>query len=121
MIAGGKAVFGCRDERARTALQEHRELACAVWQFGKPAAARIPRRQGVLDASEALVPQQVVGLVVDWNEVNGPPVNLPLRTGFGTEMIEQAMTYELGATSELDYLPGGVHCRMELPTEHVAD
>ena len=58
-------------------------------------------------------------LVLEWTEMNGPPVMPPERAGFGTGMIERAMSYELGATVRLEYHAQGVHCRMELPLDQV--
>jgi len=39
----------------------------------------------------------------------------PHRSGFGTEILEQTLAYELGAVSVLDFRPSGLHCRITLP------
>ncbi|WP_053078685.1 CheR family methyltransferase, partial [Methylobacterium tarhaniae] len=39
----------------------------------------------------------------------------PTRRGFGRELIEQGLVYEFGATTALEYRPGGVRCVIELP------
>jgi two-component system CheB/CheR fusion protein len=39
----------------------------------------------------------------------------PTRRGFGRELIEEGLTYELGATTALEFLPGGVRCVIEIP------
>jgi two-component system CheB/CheR fusion protein len=39
----------------------------------------------------------------------------PSRRGFGRELIEQALPYQLGATTALDFLPGGVRCSINTP------
>ncbi|MGX7708562.1 CheR family methyltransferase [Methylobacterium sp. Gmos1] len=39
----------------------------------------------------------------------------PTRRGFGRELIEQGLVYEFGATTALDYRPGGVRCVIEMP------
>ncbi|MET7248189.1 CheR family methyltransferase [Methylobacterium sp. EM32] len=39
----------------------------------------------------------------------------PARRGFGRELIEQGLVYEFGATTALDYRPGGVRCVIEMP------
>ena len=52
----------------------------------------------------------------EWREtgvrVAGPA---PRRRGFGTEVIERSLPYELNATTRLDFLPGAVHCTIALP------
>jgi two-component sensor histidine kinase len=39
----------------------------------------------------------------------------PLRRGFGREFIEQALPYQLGATTTFELRPGGVFCSIEVP------
>nr|WP_238191707.1 CheR family methyltransferase [Methylobacterium frigidaeris] len=41
----------------------------------------------------------------------------PTRRGFGRELIEQGLVYEFGATTALEYRPGGVRCVIELPVQ----
>jgi two-component system CheB/CheR fusion protein len=61
-------------------------------------------------------------LVFDWVEsqvkIDG---GSPRRRGFGTELLERTLAYELKAETSLNYRKGGLHCRIELPlTERVA-
>ena len=39
----------------------------------------------------------------------------PSRIGFGRELIEQGLPYQLGATTALEFASGGVRCAIELP------
>jgi two-component sensor histidine kinase len=39
----------------------------------------------------------------------------PMRRGFGLHLIERALPYQLGATTSMEFTPGGMVCRMELP------
>lgn len=39
----------------------------------------------------------------------------PQRRGFGQELIERVLPYELGARTNLTFAPGGVRCEIELP------
>lgn len=39
----------------------------------------------------------------------------PSRKGFGRELIEEALPYELGANTKLDFASGGVRCSIRLP------
>lgn len=55
-------------------------------------------------------------LLFRWSEtgvrVAGPA---PRRRGFGTDVIERSLPYELGAVTRLDFLPGEVRCSIALP------
>jgi two-component system CheB/CheR fusion protein len=55
-------------------------------------------------------------LWLEWKE-NGVRVAgvAPRRRGFGSELIERTLPYELDATTKLEFTPGGVHCRIVMP------
>ena len=55
------------------------------------------------------------GLGLSWTEVDGPPVVPPTRRGFGSSLIERALTLETGGRATIDYRPGGVVCEIVLP------
>lgn len=61
-------------------------------------------------------------LCLEWREAGVPPWGAaPERRGFGTEVIEQRLAYELGAVGSLRFGPGGVRCTIVLPlTDQVA-
>ena len=50
--------------------------------------------------------------VVDWKEsgVAMPPPGEQRRYGFGSELIERALPYQLGAETSLSFEPDGVRC-----------
>jgi two-component system CheB/CheR fusion protein len=52
---------------------------------------------------------------VVWKEEGGPEVSEPERRGFGTTLIERALSYEFDATVERTFDPGGLKCVFELP------
>lgn len=54
-------------------------------------------------------------LVLTWNETNGPKVNEPTRTGFGTRLIERTLSPYGQAV--LNYEPDGFSCRLEVVLE----
>ena len=58
-------------------------------------------------------------LVIDWLEVGGPPVQHPVRRGFGSTIIERSVPYELGGEAMIEYQVGGVHSRHVIPAEHL--
>ena len=46
--------------------------------------------------------------VLSWTESGGPPVAPPTRTGFGTGMIQRALSGYVGGATTLTYEPSGV-------------
>ena len=59
-------------------------------------------------------------LVFDWSEEGGPqapdPIaDTPRRVGFGSELIEGRVPYELGGTGTLAIKPGSTRCHIEFP------
>jgi len=49
-----------------------------------------------------------------WRESGGPRVGAPDHKGFGTLLIERALGAEFGAVC-IEYVPGGVICKLEIP------
>jgi CheY-like chemotaxis protein len=60
------------------------------------------------------------GILITWNEVDGPTITKPEDVGFGTTLITQAVPYELGGTAEIEYAERGISARFWLP-ESVLD
>lgn len=56
-------------------------------------------------------------LEVEWRESGGPTVIAPERRGFGSRLLEQGLAAELDGKVKLEFRPGGVRCRMELPMQ----
>ena len=55
-------------------------------------------------------------LSLEWRESGVPAINAkPKRTGFGRELIEHGLPYELGAATSLTFEPSGVRALIELP------
>ncbi len=50
-----------------------------------------------------------------WTESGGPPVVAPTRRGFGTELIEGAIAYELGGSVDMRFEPDGLRCTLLIP------
>jgi two-component sensor histidine kinase len=50
-----------------------------------------------------------------WTEMGGPLIQSPIRRGFGSTLIEQSITRELGGTLEKDFDAAGLICTMMLP------
>lgn len=49
---------------------------------------------------------------LSWAETGGPRVERPSRTGFGSRMIERALSAALDGDARIDYLPEGVRFRV---------
>ena len=55
-------------------------------------------------------------LRLEWRETGVHVASAaPRRRGFGTELIERALPYEIGAKTALDFTPGGIRCTIEFP------
>lgn len=54
-------------------------------------------------------------LVLDWVEEGAPTREPSPRKGFGSELIEARIPYELGGTGKITIEPGGARCHMEFP------
>ena len=49
-------------------------------------------------------------LHLDWEETGGPRVMPPTRKGFGSRLLEQLVTGDMGGHTKLDYPVSGVRC-----------
>ena len=56
-------------------------------------------------------------LVLEWQEIGGPPVVAPGESSYGTSTIHDLIPYEFGGTVNLVLAPEGVRCRLELPAD----
>jgi two-component system CheB/CheR fusion protein len=57
-------------------------------------------------------------LSLEWRESGVPALDpSPTRHGFGRDLIERGLPYELGAATSLEFLPGGIRCTIELPLD----
>ncbi|WBV45195.1 sensor histidine kinase [Pseudoroseomonas cervicalis] len=83
------------------------ELATNATKYG---ALSRPGGQVRITWSGADTPAQPLRL--RWHEAGGPPVRPPLRTGFGTRMIRQALAAEFEAEIDMDFAPEGLVCTL---------
>jgi two-component system, chemotaxis family, CheB/CheR fusion protein len=54
-------------------------------------------------------------LIFDWRETGGPTVAQPKRKGFGSELLEKTVPFELKGTTTLSYNGSGLHCTITIP------
>ena len=50
-----------------------------------------------------------------WRESGGPPVTVPRRRGFGSRLIEQGLSGEMGGTVRMAFAPEGLVCTLDAP------
>jgi chemotaxis family two-component system sensor kinase Cph1 len=61
------------------------------------------------------------GLDLSWTETGGPPVEPPIRRGFGSNLIERALALETGGQATIHYKPSGVVCEIVLPKSSLVE
>ncbi|MGH1573641.1 HWE histidine kinase domain-containing protein [Methylobacterium sp. P31] len=54
-------------------------------------------------------------LTLDWVETGGSDVREPARRGFGTDVLEDMLPYDLGAQASRSFAPDGLRCTIRLP------
>ena len=54
-------------------------------------------------------------LILEWVEGNGPPVVEPAMRGFGSRLIERALSHDMSAQARIEFLPGGVRAFVRAP------
>jgi PAS domain S-box-containing protein len=54
-------------------------------------------------------------LVIEWQEIGGPAVQAPRRSGHGMEVIRDLVPYQLDGTVDLAFASEGVRCRVDIP------
>lgn len=86
------------------------ELGTNASKYGALAApeGRVLMRWAIVEAESPT-------LRLEWLESGGPPVAPPSKRGFGMELIEKSLRYELGAEVVVDFRPEGLRCEIVLP------
>lgn len=56
-------------------------------------------------------------LRIAWMERGGPPVVEPANRGFGSRLIEDSVTAELGGSAAMTFAPEGLRCEFLIPLE----
>jgi PAS domain S-box-containing protein len=54
-------------------------------------------------------------LMLEWRELDGPPVAPKAQSGYGTTLIRDLIPHELGGKVDLAFGSDGVNCRIEIP------
>lgn len=56
-------------------------------------------------------------LHLTWKEIGGPAVSPPVRTGFGTRLVDRVLTGDVGGRTRLDYQPDGLRLYAVIPLQ----
>jgi len=59
--------------------------------------------------------------MMSWIEHDGPPVSLPERTGFGSEIITSLPELTIGGEAQLDHAPSGTTWRLTCPAANALE
>lgn len=106
---------------ASLAPNEALSLGLAIHELATNAAkyGALSTSQGKVRISWSMASPESAEVL--WEEYDGPPVEPPKRRGFGIELIERIVAQELNSKVQLEFLPGGVRCRMRVPLRQRSD
>ena len=86
------------------------ELATNAAKYG---ALSVPG--GRIDVTWKIAGDPPPHLELTWAEYGGPTIDGPLKPGFGTELIERGLRFELGGEAKLEAVDGRLQCHMIIP------
>lgn len=111
VCARGSGITRLNSRAAQALYMVLHELSTNAMKYG---ALSTP--EGRVDIEWELDSSDAQGtLVLSWEESGGPPVAKPERKGFGSQLIEKTISYELGGETELAFAPSGVAVKFKLP------
>ena len=70
---------------------------------------------GRVRGSWSIIGDRPPQLQLDWQEEGGPKIDGFGAPGFGTELIERGIRFELQGEARLETVNGGLHCRIAIP------
>ena len=110
--ADGEHRFLISGDTAALTAQQSMGLALALHELSTNATkyGALSSAQGRIHISWTVSVNQV--LMFLWQEVGGPAVDAPTRTGFGTRLTERVVPFYFDGKAQLDYAPSGVRYEM---------
>jgi two-component system CheB/CheR fusion protein len=72
---------------------------------------------GRVDVAWAITGGSPRHLELTWTEQGGAEIGALPKRGFGTELIERGIRFELEGEAELGVVDGGLHCRIVIPAD----
>ena len=79
----------------------------------KHGALSVP--DGRIEVAWTIAGDRPTRLELTWSEEGGPKVDGSPKRGFGTELIERGIRFELQGEARLETVNGGLHCRIVIP------
>ncbi len=83
------------------------ELATNATKYG---ALSVPGGRVAIRWQQEEKPSGFRLLHLHWKETGGPLVVSPEKRGFGSQLVECALAYDLGGTARIDFEPEGIVC-----------
>jgi PAS domain S-box-containing protein len=59
-------------------------------------------------------------IALEWRESGGPPVSAPRKTGFGSQLIGEAVNHLMRGDAHIDYAASGLVCRFVISLDDIA-
>jgi two-component system, chemotaxis family, CheB/CheR fusion protein len=59
-------------------------------------------------------------LAIEWQEIGGPLVVPPSRSGYGTCLVRELIPFELGGSVDVTFPGDGLRCRLEIPADWIS-
>ena len=88
------------------------ELATNAAKFGALSSV-----DGRILVDWTIIDQPVRTLNLTWREVDGPPVEVPSRRGFGSRLIERSVRHDLAGSIDLRYSIEGFEATISIPLD----
>jgi PAS domain S-box-containing protein len=106
----GPRVWLAPNEAVTLSLVFH-ELATNAAKFGA-----LSNTGGRVTVGWSLEPEPAPDHVtIHWQEHDGPIIEIPSRRGFGSRLLERAITHELRGETTMQFAPSGLSCKLRLP------
>ena len=110
LTIGGPPVALAMKAAERIGLAFH-ELTTNALKFGA-----LSNPEGRISVQWRLTQDAGPQLEISWIESGVAVMNSePKWTGFGRDLLERALPYDLDADTQLRFAPGGLHCRLSVP------
>jgi two-component system CheB/CheR fusion protein len=94
------------------------ELCTNATKYGALSVA-----SGRIDVSWRIdyTPNERKNFVMTWKERGGPAVKLPTRHGFGSELMQRQLKYEMDGVATMDFLPDGLIVTLTVPASEAVE
>jgi PAS domain S-box-containing protein len=90
------------------------ELAVNAMKYGA-----LSNPTGSVEITWQLIPGDPRRFQLRWEESDGPPVEVPRRRGFGSQLIEQGLAYDLAGEARLTFARAGLVCTIDAPLDQI--